>query len=85
MGVAVVVRDLGQIFAGNAQLVEEIIIALNPSVEGDATTLFIAKSVVGMDVRISRLARGVPAGASIDYVDDVTLSRALEERQTVSC
>ena len=65
--------------------VEEIVIALNPSVEGDATTLFIAKSVVGMAVRISRLARGVPAGASIDYVDDVTLSRALEERQEVSC
>lgn len=65
--------------------VEEIIVALNPSVEGDATTLFIAKSVHDIKVRISRLARGVPAGASIDYVDDVTLSRALEERQEVSC
>ena len=65
--------------------VEEIVIALNPSVEGDATTLYIAKSVHDIKVRISRLARGVPAGASIDYVDDVTLSRALEERQEVSC
>lgn len=65
--------------------VEEIIIALNPSVECDATTLFIAKALQGVRVKISRLARGVPAGASIDYVDDVTLSRALEERQEVLC
>ena len=70
------IKDLG---------VEELIIALNSSVEGDATTLYIAKTVQGTNVRISRLARGVPAGASIDYVDDVTLSRALEERQEVSC
>lgn len=65
--------------------VEEIIIALNPGVECDATTLFIARAVQGLTVKISRLARGVPAGASIDYVDDVTLSRALEERQEVLC
>lgn len=70
------IKDLG---------VEEIILALNSSVEGDATTLYIAKSVNGLNVRISRLARGVPAGASIDYVDDLTLTRALEERQDISC
>jgi recombination protein RecR len=65
--------------------VEEMVIALNSSVEGDATTLFIAKAVRDMNIRMTRLARGVPAGASIDYVDDVTLSRALEERQEVTC
>lgn len=65
--------------------IREIVIALNPSVEGDATTLFIAREVHGLDVRMSRLARGVPAGASIDYVDDITLSRALEERQEIIC
>jgi len=65
--------------------INEIIIALNPSVEGDATTMFVAKSLTGTGVKVSRLARGVPAGASIDYVDDLTLSRAMEERQVVVC
>jgi recombination protein RecR len=64
---------------------QEVVVALNSSVEGDATTLYIAKLLNGMDVRVSRLARGVPAGASIDYVDDTTLCRALEERQDVVC
>ena len=64
---------------------QEVVIALNSSVEGDATTLYIAKLLGGLDVRVSRLARGVPAGASIDYVDDTTLCRALEERQDVIC
>jgi recombination protein RecR len=64
---------------------QEVVVALNSSVEGDATTLYIAKLLNGMEVRVSRLARGVPAGASIDYVDDTTLCRALEERQDVVC
>jgi recombination protein RecR len=64
---------------------EEVVIALNSSVEGDATTLYIAKLLNSTDTRVSRLARGVPAGASIDYVDDTTLCRALEERQDVVC
>jgi len=63
----------------------EVVVAVNSSVEGDATTLYIAKLLRGLDVKVSRLARGVPAGASIDYVDDTTLSRALEERQDVLC
>jgi len=65
--------------------VTELVIALNPSVEGDATTMYIAKHIAGRDIRVSRLARGVPAGASIDYIDDTTLCRAIEERQDVSC
>lgn len=65
--------------------VNELVIALNPSVEGDATTMYIAKSIHDLNVRVSRLARGVPAGASIDYVDDTTLCRAIEERQDISC
>jgi recombination protein RecR len=65
--------------------IREIVIALNPSVEGDATALFISRELRGLGVKMSRLARGVPAGASIDYVDDITLSRALEERQEIVC
>lgn len=65
--------------------VTELIIALNPSVEGDATTMYIAKHIAGKNIRVSRLARGVPAGASIDYIDETTLCRAIEERQDVLC
>jgi recombination protein RecR len=65
--------------------IKEVVIALNPSVEGDATALFIAKELHDLSVKMSRLARGVPAGANMDYVDDVTLSRALEERQEIVC
>jgi recombination protein RecR len=65
--------------------VTELVIALNPSVEGDATTMYIAKHIAGKNIRVSRLARGVPAGASIDYIDDTTLCRAIEERQDVLC
>ena len=66
-------------------LVKELIIALDPNVEGDATTIYIANTASKMGVKVSRLARGVPAGASIDYIDDTTLSRAIEERQEVLC
>jgi len=65
--------------------VTELVIALNPSVEGDATTMYIAKHIAGKNIRVSRLARGVPAGASIDYIDETTLCRAIEERQDVLC
>ena len=63
--------------------IDEVVIALNPSVEGDATTMFMAQELEKLGVKVSRLARGVPAGASIDYIDDTTLCRALEERQKV--
>ncbi len=65
--------------------IKEIVIALNPSVEGDATTAYIAKTVASFGIKVSRLARGVPSGASIDYVDETTLCRAIQERQEVSC
>lgn len=69
----------------NGSNVNELIIALNPSVEGDATTAYIARTVTDMGIRVYRLARGVPSGASIDYVDETTLCRAIQERQEVSC
>lgn len=61
--------------------IEELVVALNPGVEGDVTTLYLADSFAKSKIFISRLARGVPAGACIDYVDDLTLSKAIEERQ----
>jgi recombination protein RecR len=62
---------------------EEIIIATNPSLEGEATALYISEQLKDMPVKISRIARGLPSGGDLEYADEVTLQRALEGRQTV--
>lgn len=59
---------------------DELIIALEPSSEGDATSSYILKELKKFNVKISRLARGVPVGASFDYIDEVTLTHSLEDR-----
>lgn len=61
--------------------VKEIILALKPSVEGETTALYISKILEGTDVKISKIAHGVPMGAEIDYVDSLTLEMALENRR----
>tara|TARA_B100001250_G_scaffold332680_1_gene298157 strand:+ start:2570 stop:3163 length:594 start_codon:yes stop_codon:yes gene_type:complete len=61
----------------------EIIIATNPSVEGETTALYIAKILADKNVTISKLARGVPVGGDLEYVDDATLIRAIEGRISV--
>ncbi len=61
--------------------VQEIILATNASVEGETTALYIQQQLEGTDVKISRLARGLPVGADLEYADQITLSRALEGRQ----
>ena len=61
--------------------VEEIILATNASVEGESTALYIQQQLIGQDVSISRLARGLPVGADLEYADQITLGRALENRQ----
>lgn len=63
--------------------VEEIILATNASVEGESTALYIQQQLGGREVKISRLARGLPVGADLEYADQITLSRALEGRQTI--
>ena len=57
--------------------VSEIIIATNPGMEGDATAMFIERSLEGRGLRLTRLARGLPVGGDLEYVDPVTLTRAL--------
>lgn len=64
--------------AGDA---EEVILATNPDVEGDATALYIAKLLKPLGVKVTRLAHGIPIGSEIEYTDDVTLSRAFVERK----
>lgn len=60
--------------------VEEVIIAMNPSVEGETTSLYLARMLQERNIRITRLARGIPSGGDLEYIDGVTLGRALDER-----
>jgi len=60
--------------------VKEVILALNPTVEGEATTLYLTKLVKPLGVAVTRLARGIPIGGALEYADEATLSRALEGR-----
>ena len=62
---------------------EEIILALNPSVEGEATSMYLAKLIKPLGVKVSRIAFGLPVGADLEYADEVTLARALEGRREV--
>jgi recombination protein RecR len=63
--------------------VEEVIVATNPTVEGDATALYLARLLKPLGVRVSRIARGISVGAELEYTDSSTLSRALEERRDI--
>ena len=66
-----------------AGTVTEVIMATNPNLEGEATSMYISRLLTPLGVRVTRLARGLPMGSDLEYADDVTLSRALENRQEV--
>ena len=61
----------------------EIVIATNPSIEGEATSLYIAKLLNEQSVKVTRLARGLPMGGDLEYLDEATLMRAMEGRTTI--
>jgi recombination protein RecR len=61
--------------------ITEVILATNPNVEGEATSMYIQRLISPLGIRVTRLARGLPFGGDLEYADDVTLSRALEGRQ----
>ena len=63
--------------------IREVILATNPSLEGEATATYIHHLLEGRGVRVTRLARGLPVGGDLEYIDGVTLSHALEARQEV--
>lgn len=67
----------------NDDTVEEVIMATNPTVEGEATAMYISRLLKPMGITVSRLAYGVPVGADLEYADEVTLSRALEGRSLI--
>ena len=63
--------------------VEEVIMATNPDVEGDATAMYIAKLVKPLGVKVTRIAQGISMGSDIEFADEVTLTKALESRRDI--
>jgi recombination protein RecR len=61
--------------------VEEVIIATNPTVEGEATALYLARLLKPLGVRVTRIAMGIPVGSDLEYADEVTMTRAMEGRR----
>ncbi len=74
------VRELLARVSGEPQ---EVILALNPTVEGEATTLYLTGLLKPLGVKVTRIARGVPMGSSLEFADEATLTRALEGRITL--
>ena len=64
----------------NQEDIKEIILALNPSVEGEATSLYLGKLLKPFNIKITRIAFGLPMGSELEYADEMTLARALEGR-----
>ena len=73
------VKELIARFSGDSEI-NEIIMATNPTVEGDATAMYLSRLLKPMGVKITRLAYGIPVGGDLEYADQVTLARALEGR-----
>ncbi len=71
---------LRRVSTGN---VKEVIMATNPDTEGEATAMYISRLLRPMEVKVTRLAYGIPVGSQLEYADEVTLSRALEGRQEI--
>lgn len=64
--------------------IKEVILAVRPSVEGETTALYISKLLEGMDIVVSKIAHGVPIGVDMEYIDNLTLEMALENRNNIS-
>lgn len=63
--------------------VEEVILATNPDIEGEATASYIARLIKPMGIRVTRIAHGVPVGSDLEYADEITLSKAMEGRREI--
>jgi recombination protein RecR len=71
---------MGRVHAGD---IREVILATNPSMEGEVTATYIQQQLAGLPVRVTRLARGLPMGGDLEFVDGVTLAHALSARQEI--
>lgn len=67
----------------NSESISEIIVATNPTIEGEATAMYLTKLLAPFDIKVSRLAYGIPVGADLEYADEVTLFRALDGRREI--
>jgi len=63
--------------------IKEVIVCTNPTVEGEATAIYLARLIKDLDVRVTRIASGLPVGGDLEYADEVTLGRALEGRREI--
>jgi recombination protein RecR len=63
--------------------VTEVILAMDPNLEGEATATYLTRLLAGMGLRVTRLASGLPVGGDLEYADEVTLGRAFEGRRSV--
>lgn len=63
--------------------IEEVILATNPNIEGEATAMYLSKLLKPLGIKTTRIAHGVPVGGDLEYIDEMTLSRALEGRQEI--
>ena len=68
---------------GRLENIDEIILALTPSTEGEATSIYLARLLKPQGVKVTRLARGIPLGSSLEFVDEVTLGKALQTRNEI--
>ena len=64
--------------------VKEIILAINPSIEGEVTSMYLQKLLEKYDVKVSRLSYGIPMGSDLEYLDPIMISKALDDRKTIS-
>jgi recombination protein RecR len=76
------IKELLQRVHGSEQI-KEVILATNPSLEGDATAMYLSQQLASCNVRVTRLARGLPMGGDLEYADQTTLLRALQGRQEI--
>lgn len=78
------VRELlARLSAGSPAGVKEVVLALNPTVEGETTSLYISKLLKPLGISVTRIARGIPVGAELEFIDEATLSRAMEGRSAL--
>ncbi|MEI8032180.1 MAG: recombination mediator RecR [Chlorobiaceae bacterium] len=78
------VRELLQrLSSPEGPAVREVVLALNPTVEGETTALYLSRLLKPLGIEVTRLARGIPVGAELEFVDDATLSRAMEGRSAM--
>ena len=71
------------LLAADCRRIKEVIMATSPTIEGEATALYISRLIKPLGIKVTRLAYGLPVGASLEYADEVTLYRALEGRTEI--